>query len=409
MFNLTSRTSYFEDASVLKQQQKCLRYIFARWGYTPYFAFYGYTELDGWYDNMMNDDGHSWTDTETIFSNWLDSTIQFVNTNTHYASGMYACGYASMRNTDKLKNSKVFPLCDMIPLHAYQYVKWGNYKEIYNYVSKMEKAFPETPIQLEEVGQKIESYCCTGIEFHNCLWSNSMMNISGTPNHWWWDRGIHYQGYYKQYEHVNSFFENEELNSINYTKQRWTDKPGPAQYQYRAKLENLAMVSEDQTRVLGWIHNATYHWRNLEQSNACVADFVDNARLDSFACLVESGSKLADEEGAEMKDMGGDYFTTRGGAVDIVSEIPLEDNPTFVISGLKGNGNKVYNPWAKSHWYRISYYYTRGPVSSKPVFTQVLSTSSVGKLKPNVPNLDANNPDYSYKVEYLGKSGKSPK
>jgi hypothetical protein len=407
MFNLANRSSYFQDQDVLRQQQKCLRYIFARWGYTPYFAFYGYTELDGWYDDMINQDGHSWAETETIFSGWLDFTIQYINKNTHYASGMYACGYASMINSSILKKSKVFPLCDMIPLHAYQSVKWGNYKEIYNYISDVEKMFPNIPIQLEEVGQLIESYCCTDVEFHNCLWSNSMMAISGTPNHWWWDRGIHYQEYYKQYEHINSFFENEELNVMNYAKQRWTDKPGPAKYQYRAKLENITMVSEDETRALGWVHNATYHWRNLEQTNDCIADLIDNGRFDSLVCTVESGIKIAvGNEQPEIKEKNVDLYTDRGGVVDIVNENPMEDNPTFEITGLKGNGNRTYNPWAKQHWYRVSYYNTRGAVSEKPVFIQVLATNSFGKLKPNVPNLDSDNPDYSYKVEYLGKFSK---
>ena len=44
---------------------------------------------------------------------------------------------------------------------------------------------------------KIAMYCCTGIEYHNSIWSTALMGDFGTGMDWWWDGGVHDYGYYK--------------------------------------------------------------------------------------------------------------------------------------------------------------------------------------------------------------------
>jgi hypothetical protein len=78
------------------------------------------------------------------------------------------------------------------------------------------------------------------------------------------------------------------------------------------------------------------------------------------------------------------------------------DKPVFKIKGLKRNFNRRYNPWARKHWYRISFYTTYGEVGNKAFSSTLISTTPSGTLKPHAPDLTKENPDYSYKIEYLG-------
>jgi hypothetical protein len=415
LFNLTNRNDYFTNNNILQLQKKCLRYIFSRWGYTPNFAFYGYTEVNNWYKDLIETEGFDQDGAETVFSNWLDSTFKYINEKTNYASGMFACGYTSAYSVPNLKDSKVIPLCDMIPLHSYQDVKWGSYREFYNYIRDTRNKFDYTPIQIQEtgLGDNYNSiYCCTDLDFHNKIWSGSMMNLTTTPLHWWWDRGIHNSGYYSQYAHVSSFFSNENLISGNYKMQRWADDSGVDNKIKGATIENFALKSDDKERVLGWVHNATYYWRN-SPNTACIIDLVDNNNFDNTTCIVEDGTVMGqlavDDTLTNFGDLKfADDYTFNGGVVNISNQFSNNQNPTFTVKGLNTNLNQVINPFAKKHWYKISYYATRGFVNASPIWTQVLNTNVLGQLKPNVPNLNEMNPDYSYKIEYIGKFSNEP-
>lgn len=52
--------------------------------------------------------------------------------------------------------------------------------------------------------------------------------------------------------------------------------------------------------------------------------------------------------------------------------------------------------------YQIDFYNTRGYAYNPPSSSQTIHSNTLGKLKPHVPNLDNSNPDYAYKISYLG-------
>ena len=79
------------------------------------------------------------------------------------------------------------------------------------------------------------------------------------------------------------------------------------------------------------------------------------------------------------------------------------DNLNFEISGLKKSTMKLFK--SNRHWYKIEFYSTvAGENTQVPVatFTQILMTSSSGKLSPIAPTMNGEHPDYSYKIVYLG-------
>ena len=54
-----------------------------------------------------------------------------------------------------------------------------------------------------------------------------------------------------------------------------------------------------------------------------------------------------------------DSYSDNTGAQEV-----LDKSYVLKIKGLKRNFNRRYNPWARKHWYRISFYTTHGEVGN---------------------------------------------
>ena len=97
-----------------------------------------------------------------------------------------------------------------------------------------------------------------------------------------------------------------------------------------------------------------------------------------------------------------DDYTNTGGAQEIKSSTNFLDNPTFELSELKSSFG------SRKNWYKVEFYATNGKkLEIIDQFTQVVSSTIFSKIKIHTPDLDKINPDYSYKVSYLGKYEKN--
>ena len=400
-FNLTTSEKYFTDDEVFKAQKNTLRYIFARWGYSPSFTFYSYQEMDIWTEEVGLEERESLN----IVADWISKTKKYIRDDLHFLSDMFVFPFTSGYPVSKIKEKSSSPAkrmieeSDVICLHAYHNEKNQNFKTRYNYVNRMLKGWHNNkPVILEETGiQMPDIYCCTGVDFHNNVWSSVFSGSMGTALHWNWDRGIHDNNYYVSYNHVSAFLANENLREGGYTQQKW--KNDNSSSMNKATIENFALKSDDKLRVLGWVHNATFYWRNMFEISPCIGELVDDGKV-SNPCEMEDKSP---DLGAKINDYYNynnsnfiDSYSNNTGAQEFL------DKPVFKIKGLKRNFNRRYNPWARKHWYRISFYTTYGEVGNKAFSSTLISTTPSGTLKPHAPDLTKENPDYSYKIEYLG-------
>lgn len=439
-FNLLSFQEYFTNADVIKWQNNNLRYVFSRWGYSPNFTFYSYSEVDRWYSKLFEDteqrkvtgrietnDGGNLSEKESIemFGKWVENQQNFIKEN--FNSKMMFChSYATVPKYEKKsRNNGLFYLSDVIGVHNYGEVKNINFKKRFDQLEQYWELFKK-PVIMEEMGiGKLPIHCCTGIDYHNSIWSTAMMGDFGTGMDWWWDRGIHDFNYQVDLKMIQLFFTNEDLRIGNYSPQKWQDVASVDMANYAAihrKLENYALKSADSEHVLGWIHNATYYWRNLADDLPCLQELIDSNKL-SNPCYVAK-SKHFNKANIGKIDICGyseqhnvnsefhneyahkryeDHFTKRGGAMDLGDTCNILKNPIYVISDLKPSFG------LKKYWYKIEYYYTKG--DSLVVYTkatQVLHTNSQGELKPHIPLLNKQNPDFAYKIVFIGRSKRHP-
>jgi len=400
-FGLTTSEKYFTDPEIFKVQQNTLRYIFARWGYSPNFTYYSYQEMDIWTEEIGLEEKESLD----IVADWIGKTKKYIRDDLHFLSDQFVFPFTSGYPVSKIKDNSSSPAhrmmeeSDVVCLHAYHNEKNQNYSTRYNYIEGMLKGWSNSkPVILEETGiQMPDIYCCTGVDFHNNIWSSLFSGSMGTGLHWNWDRGIHANGYYVSYNNMDAFLKNENLREGNYTQQKW--KNDNSSSMKKATIENFALKSDDKTKVLGWVHNATFYWRNMFDVSTCMGELIDSGKV-SNPCKMEDKSP---DLGAKVNEY---YNYHNPNFVDVYSDMEgateLDEGTIFKIKGLKRNFNRLYNPWAKKHFYEISYFSTHGEVDTTAVETYVISTNIAGKLKPNVPELTIENPDYSYKIEYVG-------
>lgn len=413
---------YFSEAEAIEWQNKCLRYIFSRWGYSSNMSFYSYSEVDNWYTKLLvaesdsetkNDNGNlSQKDAIILLKKWIEGQHVYIKEKLN-SSILFCHSPARLSVLEKNPETSFFSISDVVGLHSYGERKNINYEERYDKLAEYWKRYKK-PVFLEEMGpNKIAMFCCTGIEFHNSIWSTAMMGGIGTGMDWWWDGGVFDMNYQGDLKHIQLFFENEDLRAGNFTPQKWKDASID-----NMTLEHFALKQDNEEHVFGWIHNATFYWRNMAASNPCLQNLINGTTVNNtpcyyrvdpngypfsqlgYACPIEHSDvyKHEDLKGFDHPKLK-DAYTDNGGAQVIQNTNGNANNPTFKIMDLKSSGL-----FSKKQWYKIEYYYTSGETTGIAIKeTQILSTNRRGILEPHVPNLDFEHPDYAYKVVYLGK------
>ncbi len=403
---LSGRKEYLTNEEALEWQSKSLRYVFSRWGYSANFSFYGYSEINYWVSGIVKEaivQNPKYNDEAAVLElkDWFINQKKYILKELNNKM-LFSNSYASTPSFEFnplydgfMKNS------DIVSYHLYECLKGNNYDYKAKIVDYNWDHFHK-PVLFEEMGidpNKLVIYCCTGIEYHNSIWATSLMGSCGTGLDWWWNRGVQDFGYQKQLRHITTFFIAEDLKKMNYKPQRWSDQ----ETEKARKIENYSLVSEDKQRVLGWVHNATYFWRNLYFEYPCIKELVDKNSLD-HSCFVGEGYDLNNsKDGNYNHKRYEDDYTLSTGAIPINNGLKIEKNPTFKIVDLLSSFG------FKKNYYKIEFYSTTGKdLVLDASFTQIVSSNISGNITPYVPNLDKVNPDYAYKVTYLGKLRHKP-
>lgn len=410
-FGLLDQEEYFSNPEVLRWQKNATRYMFSRWGYSANWMGYSYSEVDKWLeeygdlsDNCGGSNNDVWIDAMSVFSNWMNDEKMYYQDELGYSHIMFTATFGKYSSTCDTY-SIAYEVCDFLGRHDYGIAKNVNFISRYDAGSEIWDDFNK-PFIFEEIGYPgstnnsdgfLNLFCCTGIDFHNEIWSTSFMGSAGTGMDFWWDRGIHYNGYYQDYLALSIFFDDVDEKSWEFSPQRWKDSGG--ENMNNTLIENYALVSENQEFIVGWVHNATYYWRNIFQQNQCVQDLISTGSI-SNPCVYPDGHI---HSGTFPDNQFGDYadnYSTNG-TYDVENQISTQQNPTFKIKNLKSNLFQL----PQKHWYQVDFYST---ISGLVTETQILHTDIDGDLKPHVPNLNEYNPDWAYKIYYLGLSDDQP-
>lgn len=288
--NVKDYEDFFTDSLAKTTYKKKLRYFMARWGYSNST---GIIELLSEVNNVFrnyNENNKTGKSERAIFHAWFREMYDYLRPYKKPVSVSFASGESY--NIKK----KVYPLADVMFIHDYGQNEAQNRDKRFEAIDRMinTKQVRNKPVLIEEMGgsngglDAVSPDSCTDLSFHNNIWATSFMGTFGCGLNWWWDHAIHKRGYQSNFEPLAVFFNEESMASVGYEPLTFHNK----------KIECFQLISEDQTQVIGWVHNRSAYWYNLRKENARIAYWlprhVDHAPKDY---------KRAPEEFVPLKDL----------------------------------------------------------------------------------------------------------
>ena len=345
-FDTTIKTSldFFKNTNAIKYYKHKVRYIIARWGYSTHILYWEIlTEID----NALTDhDYNNNTLTRKIFKNWFRIITGYIKNDLqdpHPVAGSFSVG-----ETDDIP-SGIFDIADISLIHKYGESKTDNYYPRSEKVEKLHKhsLTKNKPVLFDEIGGPPALDFCTDIEFHTNIWATSFTGSFGCGWNWWWDNAIFPNGYEINFKSLAAFFQNEQLSKESYSPQKYKN----ARSFKKSEVESFFLVNGSKTKVLGWLHNISYHWYNL-QNNTCIDSLLinnsgkhfDKGDTKEYKIIAEKNSAeghFTEYAGMEIKIYGLnkrsnyslEWFSTteKGGSTEITETIRTNGRGIAVI------------------------------------------------------------------------------
>jgi hypothetical protein len=200
----SNHQQFFTDATARSNYKNRLRYINARWGYSPNILAWeignemelSVSYYNGEYDTCVS-----------LIANWVDEMTAYMKTidvNNHLRTLSYA--YAS-NGRQNLSN----PNIDLTQIHEYNQDKpVPNFENVivgafleHNAMYKKPFLVSEYGLYYDYNGNKSVSDDPSGVLIHNALWSSMFSGSYGPALNWWWDTYIDSANLYSVFKPIS--------------------------------------------------------------------------------------------------------------------------------------------------------------------------------------------------------------
>jgi hypothetical protein len=278
---LSGPRDFFTDPTAKKYYKQRLRYMMARWGYSPSIAG---MELMNEINQIIHipEPYHTDLSLRTDVGYWFNEMKNYIQDVLAYNFNVGSSFTAEIGYADDPPANYPYDLVmyysDFVDYHNYSMERNRNLgsrwkilnNDLYNLIKK--------PVIIGEVDMEHEIlYQCSELEFHNDMWANAMMGGFGTGLKWhnWMDR--YNQNLRSNYVFMRDFFDTYiDFKNIVWEPNRWpgnnigvlnTNINNPL---YDKKWDNyfevLYMTGDgdhiNDKRAFGWAHNRSSYWYN---------------------------------------------------------------------------------------------------------------------------------------------------
>jgi hypothetical protein len=198
---------FFTNTAAKKYYQNRMRYIIARWGYSPnILAWELFNEVD------LTDD---YDNRRTEVALWHDEMAKFINSFDGYHH-LITTSYAYDRYEPATWNN---PIIDYTQIHNYT-----SSPDIESIHSTIVQSYLRSHVKPVLVGEfslnadpsNLKTVDPAGIYFHNALWASLVSGSFGTAMTWWWDNYIHPQNLYYHFKPIAEFIKTIDLLSQSF-------------------------------------------------------------------------------------------------------------------------------------------------------------------------------------------------
>jgi hypothetical protein len=255
---------FFQSNTSKKYYKRKLRYIMARWGFSPQIAVF---EILSEVDPIINSVGYS------VYDTWYQEMTNYLK-ELDYNTKLYMASSSSPMAVALFSS-------DFRCAHKYLVERSMNHERFD--ITNQQLFLHNKPFLFGEMGADSElniaiDYCGNRNAFHNALWSTAFMGGLGAGLEWWYDYDeemlTHFDG-------ISSFFHDVDFESQTFLPTKWRNTPfgnwslscgHPTNY----TLENFELVTQSGHRAMGWVHNATAYYGNIPSCNGIGAPCDDD-------------------------------------------------------------------------------------------------------------------------------------
>lgn len=251
---LAEPADFFTDEEARELFRRRLRYVVARWGYSPnVLAFELWNEVD-MVVGSSPEAVASWHEEMSAALRELDPNDHLVTTS---LSGVEAAldMFGSSALYDALWS---LPGIDLVQLHFYttgdQRIDFG---EVLPGMVERLRAYGK-PVLVAEAGVDYRGGAETlesdpeSVVFHDLLWQGVLLGTFGTGMSWWWDSVTEPEDLYSHFDPVAAF-----VRGVDFDGERFEASTAGAASP-TAELRTTALVGE--TAALVWVENARHQW-----------------------------------------------------------------------------------------------------------------------------------------------------
>lgn len=362
--NAVNPLDFFTDEKCKIEFRKRLRYILSRYGYSTSLPI---IELLSEVDNAIPKYNEKSAEGKIIrkgFQEWFDEMKKYIKTDLGYSQKLVSASYTQGAHNQFIDNH-VYSSSDVILMHLYGRDKFTNYTDRYlsNIVRfKSNIKTKNMPILFDEMGADFFPSLdkCSDITFHNSLWATALMGSFGTGQTWWWDNAIFTEGYEPNLKGIHTFLEDEDFTKTEFISEGLVDNG--TKFKGKSKFETYYLKAMDGTKAIGWVHNISFYWANLKESNTCIAKLIE----DNNGKSIDQSDNTAYKKVYEKAKAKGKPESKTGAFINL----KLSPNTEYIVK-----------------WYNT----TSGQLNGN---TQNIKSSSSGKIKIAIPQI--NFPDNQY-------------
>ncbi|MGE5224466.1 MAG: DUF5060 domain-containing protein, partial [Omnitrophica WOR_2 bacterium] len=229
---------FVTDPSARQLFKRRLRYIAARWSYSPsLFAWEWWNEIN-------------WTPVTTeMLRPWLSEMTGYLRTVDPYQHLVTH----STSSADPIWDDPEIQICQ---LHDYS----GQFfpTTLSSTFDDYQELAPGKPVLMGEFGYNAggedKHFLQQSIHLHNGLWTAPFVGFAGTGMYWWWDNYIDPYDHWHEFRSISDFFRGEDLADMHLKRARVQP--------YGAS----AFILQNDRRALVWVINNTYSMEGAQSA-----------------------------------------------------------------------------------------------------------------------------------------------
>lgn len=280
---------FFTDRKAKRITRNLIRYVVARWGYSPQIMAW---ELWNEVSNM---------DIDISTKKFQRKVTKWHNEMADYIRSIDPFGHLITTSMGGVKDNRglyenLFKQLDIAQLHNYQNIDKARSNDQFSnkllgFAQEGKDLYPSIPFFVGEFGfgdLSINDYKAKdpfGIDLHNSLWSSLFSGSMGPASFWYWDY-LRKSDLYTTFKPVFTFCEGMAIPSASYTACT-TGKSTKHALVFPNNLETYYMLNANEDTIYGWSQDTAFCYQSLRHftEKTTKSHFQENAVVDKNGYL----------------------------------------------------------------------------------------------------------------------------